>query len=291
MQHAHRGPWIVIESSRVSVAHGALVVTPAEGSVLAVPLGTVSVCGLGPGCSITHEAVKWLAHAGTVMCWTGADGAPVYAHGAGPRDTTRMARQARALGREDRHLAVARRLWALRTGRQTSAASLDALRGEEGAWMQQQYLSMAARFHLHWDGRTTGSTWDALDSPNRALSVATHLLYGVLLQVCLAAGVTPGLGILHVHTRHALVYDLADLWKGTWLLPIAWQALARGTSGEAPETRDRRVRTAVRGAVHRDSVFAHTLDAVQRLFDVPLHRGDRADPALTGWTLPSAPIP
>jgi len=290
MQQARRSAWVVLEHARVGVSDGLLEVTARSAGTapaFTVPLGAASVCALGPGCSITHDAVRWLTEAGTVLCWTGPEGTPVFAHGTGVRDTTRMARQARCVGREDRHAALARRLWRLRTGLSSTAPTIDALRGEEGAWMQQRYLAMAARYQVAWVARTTGCGWDALDAPNRALSVATPLLYGVMLQVCLAAGVAPGLGILHVHTNRALVFDLADLWKAGWLLPIAWRVLADSPSADDAATIDRRVKAAVRAAVHRDRIFERSMDAVQRLFDVSLHREDREDPALAGWITPT----
>lgn len=66
-----------------------------EKGKMAVPVASVSLMLLGPGTSITHEAVKLLAQNGCSIVWVGADATRFYAQGTGEtRKAYRLIKQA-----------------------------------------------------------------------------------------------------------------------------------------------------------------------------------------------------
>ena len=54
-----------------------------EKGKVAVPIASLSLLLLGPGTSITHEAVKLLAQNGCSIVWVGEDATRFYAQGTG----------------------------------------------------------------------------------------------------------------------------------------------------------------------------------------------------------------
>ena len=66
-----------------------------EKGKVAVPIASLSLLLLGPGTSITHEAVKLLAQNGCSIVWVGEDATRFYAQGTGEtRKAHRLLKQA-----------------------------------------------------------------------------------------------------------------------------------------------------------------------------------------------------
>ena len=83
----------------------------------AIPFQTVSMILLGPGSTVSHDALRFLARPGTALAAVGEDGVRLYT--APPRipDRSGLARrQARVWADKDASLAVARRMYAWRFG-------------------------------------------------------------------------------------------------------------------------------------------------------------------------------
>ncbi len=70
------------EHGRIEQTQKAIEFINLEGKTL-VPVASLSVLMLGPGTSITHEAVKTLADNGCLINWCGEQGVRFYAQGTG----------------------------------------------------------------------------------------------------------------------------------------------------------------------------------------------------------------
>lgn len=76
-----RYPFIYLEHGRLEVDDSSVKWISAEGHILPIPAATIQAILLGPGTSITHEAIKVLASLNTTVCWVGEDSLMFYAVG------------------------------------------------------------------------------------------------------------------------------------------------------------------------------------------------------------------
>jgi CRISPR-associated protein Cas1 len=128
-----------------------------------IPAATLGALLLGPGTTISHQAMALLAESGSTAVWVGEHGVRYYAHG---RTLTRSARllevQAALVSNRRSRLRVARQMYAMRfPGEDTSALSMQQLRGREGARVRRIY-----RTHSEWTGVAwTRRSYDPTTSP------------------------------------------------------------------------------------------------------------------------------
>ena len=126
--------------------------SPLEDGEYGIPFQTLSMILLGPGSTVSHDALRLMARHGTALVAVGEDGVRCYTAPPLMPDTSDIARrQMRAWG--DPHgsrITIARRMYALRLGEVLPHQNLDALRGIEGARMKRTYQTSlpAIRDHL-----------------------------------------------------------------------------------------------------------------------------------------------
>ena len=136
--------------------------------------------------------------------------------------------QAEKVTSSRKRLDVARRMYAMRfPGEDTSALTMQQLRGKEGARVRKSYRDCAAEYGVRWVRRDYDSR-NFLDSDpiNQALSAANTCLYGLAHSVIVALGCSPGLGFVHTGHDRSFVYDLADLYKAEVSVPVAFRTVA-----------------------------------------------------------------
>ena len=78
-QMKDRYPFIYLERGRLEIDDSSVKWIDSECNVVRLPIATISTILLGPGTSITHEAVKVLSSANTTVCWVGEDSFLFYA--------------------------------------------------------------------------------------------------------------------------------------------------------------------------------------------------------------------
>ena len=146
--HADRHGLIWLERGELCVIDGCLHFMAGKESltpyVLQVPHQAVSMILLGPGSSVTHDALRLLARHGTLMAAVGQDGVRTYTAPPLLPDRSDVARrQAELWGNPRRRISVARHMYALRLGEILPHRDLDTLRGIEGARVKAIYRLMA----------------------------------------------------------------------------------------------------------------------------------------------------
>ncbi len=126
-------------------------------------------------------------------------------------------------------LGVAREMYAMRfPGEDTSALTMQQLRGREGARIRRTYREHSRRTGVPWKGRDYDvEAFDESDAVNQALSAANTSLYGVVHSVIVALGCSPGLGFVHTGHVRSFVYDIADLYKAELTIPLAFDLAAQ----------------------------------------------------------------
>ena len=234
-----------------------------EGGVTHIPGASITALLLGPGTRITHQAMHLLGESGVTTCWVGEGGARLYASAPSLSRTARLLeQQARLVSNRSSRLAVARRMYQLRfPDDDVSRATMQQLRGMEGARVRRAYRLEAERVGVEWKGRHYDpKEWSAGDVANRALSVANSCLYGVVHSVIVAVGCSPGLGFVHSGHSLAFVYDVADLYKVEVTIPAAFSAAAEGETNLAG-----RVRRSVREHIYECQVLDRAVDDIRFL--------------------------
>ena len=203
-----------------------------ERGKVAVPIASLSLLLLGPGTSITHEAVKLLAQNGCSILWVGEDSTRFYAQGTGEtRKAYRLIKQASLVSDPQTRRRVALAMYAYRFDEKLDPdLSLEQIRGHEGVRVRNTYQIMSRRYGVKWRGRRYDPrNMGASDPINSALSMANALLYGICHAAIVSGGYSPGLGFIHTGKQLSFVLDIADLYKTELTIPIAFKTVALGT--------------------------------------------------------------
>lgn len=295
--------YLYVEHAVVEQKDTAIAVCRADGTITTVPAAALAVLLLGPGTSLTHAAVRTLSDNNCQVLWVGEHGVRFYAHGlGGARSSRNLLRQAQLVTNELARLQVVVRMYCMRfNDRPSSDVTLQQLRGKEGIRVREAYARAARETGIEWKGRNYNrGQWFSSDPVNRALSAANACLYGLCHAAILSAGYSPALGFIHTGKQLSFVYDVADLYKASVVIPIAFREAAAG--GDALEARVRRsCRDVFRGEKLMErilpdiaSVLAITGDAdygVDPTVDV--YAGDESRPAewwQPGLLSPETPI-
>ncbi|MCH9276914.1 type I-E CRISPR-associated endonuclease Cas1e [Bifidobacterium amazonense] len=212
-----------------------------------VPAATLSVLMLGPGTSVTHQAMTVIGENGATVIWVGERGVRMYAFGKPlTHSSALLQRQAKLVSNTRTRLAVARTMYQMRfPGEDVGQLTMQQLRGREGARVRRVYRECSARTGVDWDKRTYDhADFEAGNDINKALSAAHTCLYGLTHAVIVALGCSPGLGFVHVGHERSFVYDIADLYKAELSIPVAFETVALQPDDIGAATR-RRMRDAV----------------------------------------------
>lgn len=245
-QMKDRMSFLYLEHCLINRQDGAITVTDIRGTVH-VPAASLSVLLLGPGTNISHRAVELVGNTGTSIIWVGEQGVRYYAHGKPLSHSARLLiRQAKLVSNVRTRVAVARHMYQMRfPGEDVSSLTMQQLRGREGARVRSIYRKASKETGVPWNGREYDpDNFNGGDSVNMALSAAHACLYGVVHSVIVALACSPGLGFVHTGHERSFVYDIADLYKGTITIPIAFMIAAEQPEDIASTTRHR-VRDAI----------------------------------------------
>lgn len=119
---------------------------PLDAGRYTIPFQGVSMILLGPGSTVSHDALRLLARHGTALAAVGVDGVRHYTAPPIIADRSGLARkQATAWADPARRLDIARRMYAWRLGKVLPHRDIAVLRGIEGARMKETYRLTAAQ--------------------------------------------------------------------------------------------------------------------------------------------------
>lgn len=266
--HADRHGLIWLERGELCVIDGCLHFTAGENSltphVLQIPHQAVSMILLGPGSSVTHDALRILARHGTLMAAVGQDGVRTYTAPPLLPDRSDVARrQAELWGNSRRRVSVARHMYALRLGEILPHRDLDTLRGIEGARVKSIYRLMAEKHGIPWQGRRYDrNDPNAADIPNQSINHAATAVQGAAAIAVQSLAAIPQLGFIHEDSGQAFVLDIADLFRDTVTLQIAFASAKKALNGDATSI-DRLVRREASTVFRKQNVIASMIDKIK----------------------------
>ena len=246
--HADRHGLVWLDRGRLEVEDGFLRFVTAGGRDLAagdyqIPHQGISIILLGPGSSVTHDALRLLARHGCALAAIGDGAVRFYTAPPLMPDTSAVARaQVRLWADPDSRMEVARAMYAIRFGEIVRTRDIEVLRGQEGARIKRSYQLAAERHGIPWRGRHYDrANPNAGTIPNQALNHAASAMRAAACVAVASLGAIPQLGFIHEQSGQAFVLDIADLHRHDVTLDIAFGAAREAeTSGDPIDRLTRR---------------------------------------------------
>ena len=254
-----------------------------------IPFQSISLVLLGPGSTVSHDALRLLARHNTGLCAVGEDGVRAYTAPPLLPDTSALARRQVELWHDTRRgrPLVVRRMYARRLGEIMPHRDITVLRGIEGARVKALYARLAKKHGIEWRGRRYDrSDPTSADEANQALNHAASAVEGAAAIAVAATATIPQLGFIHEDSGQSFVLDVADVFRDAVTVPCAFRAvgLARERPGESLERVTRRLTGLT---MRREGVIPAMIDVIKELFAEPPSRA--ADPVSSSDT-PVVPL-
>ncbi len=275
--HADRHGLIWLARGKLSVNSGTLHFTAAkseelEGGDYAIPYQGVSMILLGPGSTVSHDALRLLARHGTLLAAVGEGGVKFYTAppmGQGRSEVAR--RHARLWADETARLDVARRMYAFRFGCVLPHRDITVLRGIEGGRMKKSYQILADEHGIPWRGRRYNrQNPNGADIPNQAINHAATFVEAAADVAVAAIGALPPLGFIHEDSSNAFTLDIADLYRAEITLPLAF-GVARKALENPKLPLERTLRREAARQFRKQKLISKMIDRTKEL----LHADDR----------------
>ncbi len=218
-------PFIYLERGRLEIDDSSIKWIDCDKNVVRLPIATINCLLLGPGTTLTHEAVKVMAAANCSICWVGEDSLIFYAAGITPTaDSRNLRRQMQLAADKKKAVEVARRMFSRRLpAEELKGKTLKEMMGMEGYRVRQFYEEKAKEYGVGWKGRRyEPGKFKMGDITNQVLTSANAALYGILCSAVHSMGYSPHIGFIHSGSPLPFIYDLADLYKEELCIDLAF---------------------------------------------------------------------
>lgn len=274
LPHADRHGLVWLDRGNLSVEDGCLRFVAAGSETVPtgdyrIPHQSLSMVLLGPGSTVSHDALRILARHNTGLAAIGEGGVRFYTAQPLLPDTSALARRQAMAWADPKgaRMKVARRMYALRLGEVLPHRDIAVLRGIEGARVKEIYRQAADRHGIRWEGRRYDrQNPSAADIPNQALNHAASAVEGAAAIAVAATATIPQLGFVHEDSGQSFVLDVADLFRDTVTVPCAFKA-AKAHEKRSFDPIERLARRTVAERLRRDGVIPAMIDRIKTLFD------------------------
>ncbi len=226
-------PFLYLERGRLEIDDSSVKWIDSEANVVPLPVATLNALLLGPGTTVTHDAIKTATAASCAVCWVGEDSLLFYAAGFLPTaDTRNLKQQIELSANPEKSVEVARRMFVRRfPDADLQGKTLKEMMGMEGHRVRALYQTKAEEYQVGWKGRKFApGKFDLSDIANQVLTASNAALYGILCSAVHSMGYSPHIGFIHSGSPLPFIYDLADLYKEHLCIVLAF-ALTREMAG------------------------------------------------------------
>lgn len=297
--HSDRHGLVFLDRGRLEVEDGCLRFACAGGGALdsgdyQLPHQSVSIILLGPGSSVTHDALRILAAHGCALAAIGQGGVRFYTAPPLLPDSSALARRQVTLWADPKNrIEIARQMYTIRFGEEVKARTIDMLRGMEGARLKRLYELTAKRFGVPWKGRRYDrANPNATDIANQAINHAASAVEAAAAIAVASTATIPQIGFVHEDSGQSFVLDVADLIRHDVTLPIAFGAAKHVLAGR-DDNLERVVRRNAADLFNRDKVVSKLIELIKQLLAMP-DVGDISQPSQstsTGSESDEGPVP
>ena len=265
-----RVTYLYLDKGHIEQEHKSVAYVTANQRV-PIPAADLALLMLGPGTTITHQAICNLADCNCTVVWCGEDGVRFYASGqGGTHFSANLLRQVSLACNPKTCKDVVRRMYEKRFHEKLEpGTAIQTIRGKEGYRVRAAYQAAAQATGLKWEGRHYDPTnWGGGDPLNRALSAASACLNGIVQAGIVSAGYCPAVGFVHTGKMLSFVYDVADLYKVDLIVPLVFKVVK-----ESDENVERRARVACRELFHQTRLLERILPDIREVLDGAADRG------------------
>jgi CRISPR-associated protein Cas1 len=227
-------PFLYLERGRLEIDDSSIKWVDSDANVVPLPVATLNALLLGPGTTVTHDAIKTAAAANCAVCWVGEDTLLFYAAGFLPTaDTRNLKKQIELSADPEKSVEVARTMFRRRfPDADLAGKNLKEMMGMEGHRVRTLYQQKAEEYQVGWKGRQfTPGKFELSDMVNQVMTASNAALYGILCSAVHSMGYSPHIGFIHSGSPLPFVYDLADLYKENLCIDLAF-ALTRDMAGK-----------------------------------------------------------
>lgn len=265
----HRISFLYFEYARVVKSDNSLMAITGD-LECDIPAANLSVLMLGPGTSITHDALMELSRWNCSVMATSGNGLGLYSSMNASASTSAkiVLRQAEIVSSDALRLEAARRMYGIRWGDShvPEETTLRGLMAMEGRRMRQVYRECAQSAGVSEYRRVQKVDFSGEDVVNQLVTSGNAMIYGIVNAVCVGIGASPALGVIHHGHSRAFVFDIADFYKEDMVIPLAFQLYAEGKDA-------RSMRTALRQKGHGLKLIP---DIIEKIYS-SLSLGDDSD--------------
>ncbi len=280
--HADRHGLLWLARGNLYVEDGTLRFLAAKSDLFApgdyaIPYQAVSLILMGPGTTVSHDALRIFARHGTLLAAVGEGGVKFYTAPPMGQGRSEVARaHARLWANEKSRLEVARRMYAIRFGRVLPHRDISVLRGIEGGRVKAMYKQNAEKYGIPWHGRRYNrQNPGANDLPNQALNHAATFVEAAADVAVAAVGALPPLGFIHEDSSNAFTLDIADLWRDEITVPLAF-SVARKVLDDPELFLEREIRFTAAAWFRKKKLVPAMIDRIKELLHVSDDRGGNA---------------
>ncbi|MFJ5487360.1 type I-E CRISPR-associated endonuclease Cas1e [Hansschlegelia beijingensis] len=273
LPHADRHGLLWLDRGALTVEDGCLRFVAAGSDTVPagdyrIPHQSLSMVLIGPGSSVSHDALRIMARHNTGLAAIGEGGVRLYTAQPLLPDFSHLARQQAAAWADARgaRMAAARRMYAWRLGELLPHRDIAVLRGIEGSRVKEIYRLTADRVGIRWSGRRYDrANPTAADLPNQALNHAASAVEAAAAIAVAATATIPQLGFIHEDSGQSFVLDVADLVRDAVTVPCAFKAV-KAHEQRSFDPLERVVRRMVAERLRRDGVIPTLIDRIKDLF-------------------------
>ena len=191
----------------------------------AIPYQNISMILMGPGSTVSHDALRLLARHGVLLAAVGEGWVKYYTAPPMGQGRSNVARAHASLwANEKKRVDIAREMFSIRFSTITRHHNLNILRGIEGSRMKSAYKLLADRYSIPWEGRRYDrSNPNDADIPNQCINHAATIVECAADIAVAAVGALPPLGFIHENSSNAFTLDVADLYRTEFTIPLAFR--------------------------------------------------------------------
>lgn len=272
--HADRHGLLWLERGRIAVESGCLVYVTAgydqlEAGAYEIPFQQISNIIMGPGTVISHDALRLLARQQTGVVAAGSCGTRIYAVSMpfGPDRASLAKRQVELWADINSRIDVARAMFEIRFGAPLPdyARDMNSLRGIEGKRMKQVYQMLAEQYQVNWKGRRFDRNQPENDDLiNQAINHSSTAAYAAAQIAVAVTGAIPQLGFIHESSSRSFALDIADMFRSTVILPIAFKAVTQIRHESKPEV-ERHTRKLAGDTFKQEQLIPKMIDKIKEL--------------------------
>lgn len=198
-----------------------------------IPVANLNALLLGIGTSISQPAIAEIARWGCNVSFVSGNGMGVHSSFTSSSSTTArlINKQAMIASSQSLRLACARKMYAVRWGVDNVPKNLSIpnLMRAEGLRVKKAYSVAARKAQIPNFVRKQQIDFASDDLINQFLSSANYVLYGLTNAVIVSLGLSPALGIIHHGHSRSFVFDIADLYKESLIIPMCFELASSGS--------------------------------------------------------------